>query len=252
MRIPILGNEKQLRFSERNGHIEVLPQLGLGEISKQLCRQLDYYVQLEIERNRIPYNKAYLNETWERLTRDLWVLHFDRDISQHSRRTAEWTEFFSRQFANSDFVQIFDLIELLLGHSKSSELMKAEVRDAFSRLRTAYRIVDNLVVAIGTEEQAQAFVAALANTEKIGALGARTHLREAATYLRHGQWSESVRESIHAVEAMALRISLESGTLGKSLDKIQSNGHLHGGLKNAFKVLYGYSSDEEGVRHAMV
>jgi hypothetical protein len=27
---------------------------------------------------------------------------------------------------------------------------------------------------------------------------------------------------------------------------------LHGGLKKAFCVLYGYASDEEGVRHALV
>jgi hypothetical protein len=33
---------------------------------------------------------------------------------------------------------------------------------------------------------------------------------------------------------------------------LEQRGHLHGGLKAAFGKLYGYSSDEEGVRHALV
>ena len=112
--------------------------------------------------------------------------------------------------------------------------------------------MDNRIVAIGTDEQAQAFIEALVDTDETGAQGARAHLVEAGSYLRHGKWPESIRESIHAVESMALRISPEGGTLGKALDKIHAAGHLHGGLKNAFKTLYGYSSDEEGVRHAKV
>jgi hypothetical protein len=33
---------------------------------------------------------------------------------------------------------------------------------------------------------------------------------------------------------------------------MEQRGHLHGSLKAAFGSLYGYSSDEEGVRHALV
>lgn len=38
----------------------------------------------------------------------------------------------------------------------------------------------------------------------------------------------------------------------KTLGVLEQHGHLHGGLKAAFSKLYGYSSDEEGVRHALV
>jgi hypothetical protein len=61
-----------------------------------------------------------------------------------------------------------------------------------------------------------------------------------------------VRESIHAVEAVAVRLAPGTGTLGAALKVLEQRGHLHGGLKAAFSSLYGYSSDEEGVRHALV
>ena len=61
-----------------------------------------------------------------------------------------------------------------------------------------------------------------------------------------------MRESIHAVEAMAVRLAPGTDTLGVALKVLEQRGHLHGGLKAAFGSLYGYSSDEEGVRHALV
>jgi hypothetical protein len=61
-----------------------------------------------------------------------------------------------------------------------------------------------------------------------------------------------VRESIHAVEAVAVRLAPDTSTLGAALKVLEKRDHLHGGLKSAFEKLYGYSSDEAGVRHALV
>jgi hypothetical protein len=61
-----------------------------------------------------------------------------------------------------------------------------------------------------------------------------------------------VRNSIHAVESIAVRLAPDSTTLGPALADLESKGHLHGALKAAFAKLYGYTSDEKGVRHALV
>ena len=61
-----------------------------------------------------------------------------------------------------------------------------------------------------------------------------------------------MRESIHAVEAMAVRLAPEKNTLSAALNMLERRGHLHGRLKAAFEKLYAYSNDEEGVRHALV
>jgi hypothetical protein len=51
---------------------------------------------------------------------------------------------------------------------------------------------------------------------------------------------------------MSLRFAPGTTTLGPALAALEKQGHLHGGLKAAFSSLYGYSSDEEGIRHALV
>ena len=129
--------------------------------------------------------------------------------------------------------------------------MKAELADAFVSARAAYRIIDGKIVAIGTEEQAAAFENAIAQTESSGASAARRHLLEAGAALRNASWADSVRESIHAVEAMARRINPQAKTLGEALKTLERGGYIHGSLKSAFEKLYGYTNDEDGIRHAL-
>jgi hypothetical protein len=149
--------------------------------------------------------------------------------------------------------QVFDLVEFIVRNKNFDAEARAEVTEAFVDARSAYRVYDNLIVAIGTEEQGAAFICAVADAETHSSAGARKHLIDAAAALRNGDWAGSVRESIHAVEAVAVRLAPGGkDTLGDALKIIEKNGHLHGALKNAFGQLYGYSSDQEGVRHALV
>ena len=44
----------------------------------------------------------------------------------------------------------------------------------------------------------------------------------------------------------------EKATLGKAIKKLEEAGvPVHGALKTAFLKLYGYTSDEGGIRHAL-
>lgn len=66
-------------------------------------------------------------------------------------------------------------------------------------------------------------------------------------------YENSVKESISAVEAMCCIITGLSGsqaTLGAAIKKLKDNGiHIHGAMESAFSSLYGYTSDETGIRH---
>ena len=89
-------------------------------------------------------------------------------------------------------------------------------------------------------------------TQEYGAKAARTHLINSGAALKSGNWSGSIRESIHAVESVARLLEPAGKTLGGALKKLESNGHLHTALKDAFLKLYGYTNGEHGVRHALV
>ena len=154
------------------------------------------------------------------------------------------------QEANIGF--LFDALEFFIRHPNCSVELKSDLTRAFVEARAAYRVIDQRIIAIGSEEQAEAFEEAVSVAEKSGAIAARAHLVSAGNALRDGDWAASVRESIHAVEAMAIMLAPMKGTLGAALAVLEKDGRLHGGLKSAFNALYGYTSDEEGVRHALV
>ena len=66
-------------------------------------------------------------------------------------------------------------------------------------------------------------------------------------------YENSIKESVSAVEAMCCIITGASGakaTLGVALGKLKDNGvHIHGAMERAFSSLYGYTSNESGIRH---
>ena len=85
-----------------------------------------------------------------------------------------------------------------------------------------------------------------------------SHLEKALEHLsdkKSPDFPNSVKESISAVEAMcSLIVDDKSATLGDALSIIQrrSKIELHKSLRNAFDKLYSYTSDAEGIRHALL
>jgi hypothetical protein len=66
-------------------------------------------------------------------------------------------------------------------------------------------------------------------------------------------YRNSIKESISAVESLArIMTNNHKATLGDALKIIERSGKLHPALKEGFSKLYGYTSDEGGIRHAML
>ncbi|MYI79249.1 MAG: hypothetical protein F4060_04855 [Holophagales bacterium] len=84
--------------------------------------------------------------------------------------------------------------------------------------------------------------------------GARTHLRNAVDHINGGRYADSVADSIHAVESVARLIDPKAAkTLGPALKSLERHGVLtHKALAEGFSNLYGYSSNEQGIRHALL
>ena len=241
-------------FSQRTGLEPTPPQLKLGEVSAELRRLLDYYISLEIGReSHAPFDTRVFKDKWKRVAMDLHVLFFKQPIDKFDYKVSGNNERLKAMIQRANIGELFNLVEFIVRHPGCSGELKRELADAFVMARAAYRVFDNKhIAAIGTEEQAAAFEHAIADTEAKNAAAARKQLIAAGVALRNSDWAGSVRESIHAVEAMAVRLAPGTDTLGAALKALEQRGHLHGSLKAAFGSLYGYSCDEEGVRHALV
>ena len=237
-------------FSQRAGLEPIPPQLKLGEVSAELRRLLYFYISLEIDRES---PGLYFKESWKRVAMDLHVLFFQLPADTFEIRAEDNKNHLEAFVRKSNIGELFNLVEFFVRHQRCSNELKSELAEAFVTARAAYRVFDNThVAAIGTEEQAAAFERAIADAETKNAAAARKQLISAGVALRNSDWAGSVRESIHAVEAMAVRLAPGTDNLGAALGALEKRDHLHGSLKAAFRSLYGYSSDEEGVRHALV
>lgn len=249
----VSDSESYVPFSQRAGMELIPPQLKLGEVSDELRRLLHYYIKLEIDRETYSTYAILFNKKWQRVAMDLHVLFFKEAADSFEYNAYPNERHLSGFIQKAPIGALFDLIEFLLRHPGCSDELKRELAESFVRARAAYRVFDcQYIVAIGAEEQAVAFERAIADAGIRNATAARKQLIAAGVALRNSDWPGSVRESIHAVEAVAVRLAPGTNTLGAALKVLEQRGHLHGSLKAAFGSLYGYASDEEGIRHARV
>jgi hypothetical protein len=61
----------------------------------------------------------------------------------------------------------------------------------------------------------------------------------------------SVQESIHAVESVSRTLD-PSADLFKALARLEQKISIYAAMKKGFTSLYGYASDENGIRHALL
>ena len=154
------------------------------------------------------------------------------------------------------FNKVFDLIQFVMRHPECPAEFINTMQRAFAFSRLAY-VIDKsslpTVLPAVTCEEGVALLKSLDTLREAGLSGSAEHLRKASEYINQGDWAGSIRESIHAVESVARIIDPQaSQTLGPALSSIERQGSLHPALKNAFSALYGYTSNEQGIRHALL
>jgi hypothetical protein len=198
-------------FSQRTGLEPIPPQLNLGEVSPELRRLLYYYVSLELDRETQHFDfSAIIKDKWLRVATDLHVLFLGQPIDTFNNDAYKYSKTLNALIQNSTVGRLLNFVEFLVRHPGCSDELKDELASAFVTARAAYRVVDNeCVVAIGSEEQAAAIELAIAEAETKNATAARKQLLAAGVALRNSDWAGCVRESIHAVEAMAVRLAPE-------------------------------------------
>ena len=126
----------------------------------------------------------------------------------------------------------------------------------FSSCQLAYVIDAGPPIAIlqaATPEEGNGLTQSLGELRKAGLNASAAHLQRASKCINNGDSAGSVRESIHAVESVARQIDPKaSKDLGAALTSLERQGALHPAFKQAISKLYGYTSDEQGIRHALL
>lgn len=157
----------------------------------------------------------------------------------------EWYEFYN-------FVEfVAGLLASWIGHpEKVYKLFNQVLQDEGSPCR----FVDAVLTPITDPIELQAVRDALAAGDRFA--GARTHLNEALRMLGHRpdpDFRNAIKEAISAVEStLKVLTGLERADLAKALREFARTHPIHGALFKGLDSLYGYTSDEGGIRHALM
>ncbi|MFZ1702344.1 MAG: hypothetical protein WBO10_02730 [Pyrinomonadaceae bacterium] len=188
---------------------------------------------------------------------DCWCNYFKKPIDTmrgfspdiHSSDYATIRDF----FFNGEWWEVYDFIEYLLGNVQVSwgEPLSATLNQYLEEENAAYRIVHNQVVEITNPQEIESVGEALNASSAL----ARTHLARSLELLsdkHQPDYRNSIKESISAVETVCKEITGNcKATLGECLKEIESHSAIHPAFREALNKLYGYTSDEGGIRHSL-
>jgi len=252
-----LEARRRLTFGQAQG-LEPLPrQLNKTEMPRRLRAKLWELFDLLIEENKHYDRNLGYTTVFADLFQVLLRHHVDikGDFADTFRKAFREIKNDIREiFHSGTYIEIFNFLEHFLKSGFAQPVISQHVDRILGEELSAYRVCDgDLIAPVGSDIDRENIQQALHATRDSGAQGARAHLRRAIEYLNEAQFSDSVRESISAVESVAKVLASDPKTeLAGALKILEKSSNIHGGMRAAFNSLYGYTSDEKGIRHSLL
>ncbi len=253
-------DQRKLTFSQAEG-IDPLPQpVKLGELPEMARNRLWKLIYESMKQSRIDNvigGPSFVGEPWRSV---LYDYHVDQngaadefDYGFDTRKIA-----LNKLVRGGPFNKVLDFLEFVMRHDqvkKRSVGLPLQLEAVLKKCQCAYTVVDgDTIVPVALPEQRESMKRAF-DTLKSGSFkGASEHLRESAKHLNAGEYADSVTNSIHAVVSVARVLDpKESKSLDAALNSLEGKGvKFHGAFKEGIKKLYGYTSDEQGIRHSLL
>lgn len=151
--------------------------------------------------------------------------------------------------------EVYDFIDVHLSvlESDKKETRIKQYNQLLEEEKSGYRVVNECIEPITDKSEIECIEQA-SNT-KISSVN--EHMRKALEHygdLKNPDYENSIKESISAVEAMCCIITgKKKATLGNAIAELKDKGvHIHPSMAEAFSKLYGYTSNEPGIRHGSI
>jgi hypothetical protein len=185
----------------------------------------------------------------------LWLHFFKRPLDTLSDNWNQVLADLRKYFFECPWFEAYDFIEFVANNYRKYKFRENFITSCnalFEREVSAYRFVDGVISRITEREQIDEVEKAIQTAQG----PVLTHMRRALELLASRDapdYRNSIKESISAVESLvAITLGTDKGTLGQLLKRLEDEIGLHPALKTAFSNLYGYASDEGGIRHALL
>lgn len=250
---------ENLTFSQRSG-IEPLPEpMQLEELSTHLRREIWNLIrQLLLAMRKSGGGIYYFLQNDKRFIERVLGRFMSVPEDEISTIYDSVIANFKTVVIDGTFNRVLDLLEIIANDRRTGADFTGSVEEIFEEHAAPY-VLDTSHYKYffrprSSKEQGIATKQAMETLQSENMEGAVVHLREAAEHINAGQYGDAITDSILAVESVARTIDPKaSQTLGPALNSLEQFGLLkHPALKKAFSVLYGYTNDAQGIRHALV
>jgi hypothetical protein len=239
-------------FSQRKGYKPVSDIIQRDGINEELRNTLWNVLDLFIWQKEDFLSTQYGKPRMEEYSTILWLNYFKKPVDTRSGSSYEYLKIIRDYFFSCEWYEVYDFIEFTLRYFKDDRLTET-INLILERELSAYRFIDNIFTDITDEQEIKMIEDALRDEDFPGVA---KHLKRALELLSNREnpdYRNSIKESISAVESFAKTITGKpKATLGQALSIIKREGKIHPSLLEAFSKLYGYTSDEGGIRHAML
>lgn len=238
-------------FSERYGHKKV-PMLKKDEMPDSLRTRIWnlFYLEVFVHLDAPLALSSFIPKPLFKFTLSLLSSFFSVDLEPMYRLAArDLVDYIKQRFFESSWYELYDFVEFFGANYEDRDTMRivlARIDRLLKEEKTPYRIINGTVTPITAEEEIKEIEKALSISDQYKP--ARDHVEKALklmSYRTNPDHPNSIKESISAVDLLVQIILGKEGTLGKLIGGLS----VHPALKKAFSNLYGWTSDEPGVRH---
>ena len=248
-----------MRFSEKIGkkkpktiQIESMD----SELQNSLWNVFDLYVGIPVKEE---YGYSMSSSRFYNLFRVIWFSFFKEPLDQLPSSRYEVIDEVRKRFFSWDYLDVYDFFDFLIQY-EDLPLNKEEIINhinlVLKREVSGYQIVNGALAPIIHEIEISEVERALDSTNTKIYAGANIHLSEAQNKLadrKNPDYRNSIKESMCAIESMCQIISNNpKAELGVALKILKSKIPIHGALEQGFLKIYGYASDSDGIRHALL
>jgi hypothetical protein len=247
-------------FSQRIGKTPIKSVIQTNAIDDDLKNALwncltIYYWDGLIKNDWVEYNPKDV----EILVKRIWIDFFKKRLDEMPKKIIHLQQEYKKYFYSCEWYQIYDFIEFVpsnyttVDYDKTNELFFEHCNIVFEKELSAFRFIDGRLTQISMKEELESIEEALLITDKLKPV--KTHINRALELFsdrKKPDYRNSIKESISAVESYcSILTGNTKATLGQALKEIEKKHKIHPALQSSFNKLYGYTSDADGIRHAL-
>jgi len=252
-----------MHFSERYGYRSVRDALQVESMDEALRNRLwnalhvFYWDTVKGRRSPMLEKEFRLadNKSLRILCETLWHYFFKKPLDTLSDDFLRVHRKLREYFLNCEWNEVYDFVQFVANEFPDEQRNQQFIKTCNNILEeemAGYRFVGTKISPIISDGEIKSIEESLENSTK----PVQIHLENALSKLsdrKNPDYRNSIKESISAVETVCKLLTGDrNATLGKALRILEEKQSLHKALREGFSALYGYTSNSDGIRHALV